>query len=282
MLMMMTDDHAYPPESRGDEPESGGERARRPADLGGWRPANFAPGVPRPRADAPPRPADLTPLRAIMPGTRFTPRPSEAANPAALPAGSCKEGLAGLFSASPSVRRPAETGVRLETERLILRILRLEDFDDYFAVAAHPETWRFSERGPMTSDEAWTRLLRHGGHWTTLGWGPFAVEEKATGRFVGEAGLGDFHRGLGPDYDGVPEGAWTIAPWAQGRGYATEAMRAALAWIETLLGAPRTVCLIHARNTASLRVADKLGFKAFGERRYRGYDAMMFERRTAG
>ena len=169
-------------------------------------------------------------------------------------------------------------GGRIETERLVLRVLGLDDFDDYFAVAAHPDTFRYSERGPMSSDEAWTRLLRHVGHWALLGWGLFAVEEKATGRFVGEAGLGDFRRGLGPHYDGVPEAAWTIAHWAQGRGYATEAMMAALAWTETHLGAERSVCLIHTDNTASLRVAEKLGYKAFAECQYRGYDAILFER----
>ncbi len=170
-------------------------------------------------------------------------------------------------------------GIRIETERLVLRVLGLEDFDDYAAVSADPETFRFSERGPMTSDEAWTRLLRHVGHWALMGWGLFAVEEKATGRFVGEAGLGDFRRGLGAHYDGVPEAAWTIAGWAQGRGYATEAMAAALAWVEQRLGAERSVCLIHVDNAASRRVAEKLGYSAFAECAYRGYDALLFERK---
>ena len=48
-------------------------------------------------------------------------------------------------------------GIRIETERLVLRVLGLEDFDDYAAVSADPATFRFSERGPMSSDEAWTR-----------------------------------------------------------------------------------------------------------------------------
>jgi len=170
-------------------------------------------------------------------------------------------------------------GIRIETERLVLRVLGLEDFDDYAAVSADPATFLFSERGPMTSDEAWTRLLRHVGHWTLMGWGLFAVEEKATGRFVGEAGLGDFRRGLGAHYDGVPEAAWTTAGWAQGRGYATEAMEAALAWVEQRLGAERSVCLIHVDNAASRRVAEKLGYRTFAECAYRGYDALLFERK---
>jgi RimJ/RimL family protein N-acetyltransferase len=170
-------------------------------------------------------------------------------------------------------------GIRIETERLILRVLTLEDFDAYAAVAADPVTFRYSERGPMSQDESWTRLLRHVGHWALLGWGLFAVEEKATGRFVGEAGLGDFRRGLGAHYDGIPEAAWTTARWAQGRGYATEAMQASLSWIEQHLDADRSVCLIHVDNAASCRVAEKLGYTAFAECNYRGYDALLFERK---
>lgn len=169
-------------------------------------------------------------------------------------------------------------GTRIETDRLVLRSFDAGDFEDYFAVSADPETFRFSQRGPMSSDEAWTRLLRQVGHWSLMGYGPFAVEEKASGRFVGEAGLADFRRRLGPTFDGFPEASWTIARWAQGRGYATEAAEAALAWMEKRFGTQRSVCLIHAQNEASLHVARKLGYVAYAERTYRGYPALLHER----
>lgn len=168
--------------------------------------------------------------------------------------------------------------LRIESERLILRRFAATDFDDYLAVAADPETFRYSAKRAMTSDEAWTRLLRHAGHWSLLGYGLFVVEEKATGRFVGEAGLGDFRRRLGPIFDDAPEAAWTIARWAQGRGYATEAAAAALRWMESRFGMDRSVCIIHADNEASLRVARKLGYVAYDERRYRGYPALLHQR----
>lgn len=167
---------------------------------------------------------------------------------------------------------------RIETDRLVLRVLAERDYDDYAALLADPESFRYSERGPMSGDEAWTRLLRQVGHWALKGYGLFAVEEKATGRFVGEAGLGDFRRRLGEDFDPWPEAAWTIHPAAWGRGYATEAAAAALAWIEGKTGAARSVCLIHAANAPSLRVAAKLGYAPFGERVYRGYPAILHER----
>lgn len=183
-------------------------------------------------------------------------------------------------SRQPAVAAPRPTGrdVRIETERLVLRPMRFEDFNDHAEMMADPDKFRFSERGPMSCDEAWTRLLRNVGHWSLLGYGPFAIEEKASGRYVGEAGLSDFRRDLGESFDGVPEASWSIVTWAQGRGYATEAAAAAHAWMGVRVDASRTVCLIHSQNRASVRVAQKLGYTSFAERSYRGYSAVLFER----
>ena len=167
---------------------------------------------------------------------------------------------------------------RLETDRLILRPFRLDDLPELSELLADPASFRFSERGPMSETEAWNRLLRHFGHWTALGHGLFAVEEKASARLIGEVGLGDFKRSLGPAFDDFPEASWTIAGWGRGRGFATEAAAAARDWMEGNLGAWRTVCLVHCENRASLRVADKLGYSAFAERKYRGYPALLLAR----
>jgi RimJ/RimL family protein N-acetyltransferase len=256
--------------------------------LGGWRPASFAGTAPRAArgavgASGPDASSLGTPAYAFLTSERLS-----ASSADTSPAHGCKEGLAGLFSSKPQARAfvpdrkvAQPLTPRFETERLVLRVLGVEDFDDYFAVAGDPETFRYSHRGGMSSDEAWTRLLRQVGHWHLLGWGLFAVEEKATGRFVGEVGLGDFRRGLGADFDGVPEAGCTIARWAQGSGYATEAMEGALCWIERKLAPPRTVCLVHHQNRASIRVAEKLGYRSFAQRTYRGFDAILFERLRA-
>lgn len=167
---------------------------------------------------------------------------------------------------------------RIETDRLVLRMMGLDDFEDYAAMLADPGCFRFSERGPMSRDEAWVRLLRHVGHWALIGWGQFGLFEKSSGRFVGEAGPANFNRGFGSHWDEAPEGGWSVAGWAQGQGYATEAMLAAIGWTEERLGTDRMVCLIHAENAPSLRVAEKLNFRATGERIYRGYSALLFER----
>jgi RimJ/RimL family protein N-acetyltransferase len=165
-----------------------------------------------------------------------------------------------------------------ETPRLILRRHAATDFPSYREMCADPAMSRFSGRDPAGSEEAWMRLLRQAGHWSLIGYGFVALEEKDTGRFVGEAGLADFKRRLGPAFDDAPEAGWAIAPWAQGQGYATEAAGAALQWIEQQFAIERTVCLIHAENAASIRVAEKLGYAPFGECVYRDYPAILFER----
>jgi RimJ/RimL family protein N-acetyltransferase len=103
------------------------------------------------------------------------------------------------------------------------------------------------------------------------------VVEKATGRFVGEVGFADLKRELERSLAGEPEAGWVLAPWAHGRGYATEAVRAALRWGDARFAA-RTVCLIDPGNAASLRVAAKCGFQPMGSTRYKGAETLLFER----
>jgi RimJ/RimL family protein N-acetyltransferase len=163
----------------------------------------------------------------------------------------------------------------IETERLILRPHRAEDFDDLAALWADPEVTRFIGGRPSTAEESWARLLRYGGLWGLLGFGYWAVRERATGRFVGEVGFADFHRGLG--FDGVPETGWVLAPRAQGRGQAGEAVRAALAWADARSWL-RTVCIIDPDNAPSLRLAEACGFREVRHTTYKDHPTIMFER----
>ena len=93
-----------------------------------------------------------------------------------------------------------------------------------------------------------------------LGFGYWAVEEKASGRYIGELGFADFNRDIQPSIKGMPELGWALAPWAHGIGYATEALQAVVAWGDRHFVSPRTTCIIHRDNKRSFRVADKLGF----------------------
>lgn len=130
---------------------------------------------------------------------------------------------------------------------------------------------------PFTREEVWTKLLRYAGLWSVIGFGYWVIEEAATGRFLGEAGLADFQRSLDPAMEGAPEVGWALAPWAHGKGYATEAVRAVLSWADSQLG-PKVVCIIDPGNEASLRVAEKTGFRQVRRLTYKGEPTILFER----
>ena len=143
---------------------------------------------------------------------------------------------------------------------------------------ADPEVTRYIGGRPFTEEEVWARLLRYAGLWSLLGYGYWVVRQRDTGRFVGEVGLADFHRDISPSFEGTPEVGWALATWAKGQGFATEAVLAALAWSDTQLRAPRTVCIISPSNTASMRVAEKCGFREAGRAMYKGGETVMLVR----
>jgi len=169
----------------------------------------------------------------------------------------------------------------IETERLRLRGHQLTDFSACAAMWADPVVTRYVGGKPLTREEVWARLLRYVGHWALLGFGYWAAEEKATGLFVGELGFGDFKRELQPPLDGVPELGWILAVHAHGRGYATEAARAALAWGEKNFGRLPTACLIHPENAASIRVAEKCGYRETQRTMYKEHEIILYTRRPA-
>jgi RimJ/RimL family protein N-acetyltransferase len=149
----------------------------------------------------------------------------------------------------------------IATERLRLRPHGADDYAACVAMWSDPEVVRYTIGEPSPPQRTWIRILAYGGHWALLGYGYWAVEEKASGRYVGELGFADFKRDIEPSIAGAPELGWALARQFHGVGYATEALRAAVAWGDHHLRQPRTVCIIHRDNSRSFRVADKLGYK---------------------
>jgi RimJ/RimL family protein N-acetyltransferase len=170
----------------------------------------------------------------------------------------------------------------LETDRLILRGHRESDFVSCAAMWADVNVTRHILDHPLSEEESWTRFLRYFGHWAVLGFGYWAIEEKQTGRFVGEAGFADYKREIQPSLKGVPEIGWVLASEAHGKGYATEAVRAVTAWgdahFKMLFGSTRTACIIVPENTASVRVATKCGYREWQVATYHGQPAVLFVR----
>ncbi|WP_144182891.1 GNAT family N-acetyltransferase [Elioraea rosea] len=170
----------------------------------------------------------------------------------------------------------------LDTPRLHLRGHRPDDFEPYAAMWADPNVVRYIGGAPVTREAAWTRFLRHAGLWHFLGFGYFAVEEKATGAFVGQVGFQDLRRAITPSIEGTMEAGWVIAPVAQGQGYAIEAMRAALAWADAAWPVPRMTCIIEPSHAVSLAIAAKLGFVEFARADGQGSQLVLLERRRQG
>jgi RimJ/RimL family protein N-acetyltransferase len=148
----------------------------------------------------------------------------------------------------------------IETERLRLRSHDVGDLADCVEMWSDPEVVRYTIREPSPRQRTWLRILAYRGHWALLGFGYWAVQEKVSGRYIGELGFADFKRAMKLSLDGMPELGWALAPWAHGKGYATEALRAAVAWGDEQFQSLRTVCIIHRDNRRSFRVAEKLGY----------------------
>ena len=168
----------------------------------------------------------------------------------------------------------------IETERLTLRGHRLDDFDAAFAMWSDPNVTRFIGGKPSTEQQTWSRLLGYAGHWAMLRFGYWAIEEKASGAFAGELGFADFHRDIEASMRDVPELGWALTSSVHGKGYATEAVRAVVAWGDAWLESARTVCLIDPENLASIRVAEKSGYREFERTVFNGHPSVFFERRA--
>jgi len=166
----------------------------------------------------------------------------------------------------------------VETQRLRLRCHRLEDFANCASMWGDALVTRHIGGKPLTREESWARLLRYVGHWALLGFGLWAVEERESGDYVGDIGFANFQREIQPQLPDVPEMGWVLAPRAHGKGYATEAVRAAAGWGDTRFSGSQTFCLIHPENTASLRVAEKCGFRELHRTTYKEQPTIVFLR----
>ena len=158
----------------------------------------------------------------------------------------------------------------LETDRLLLRQWRLEDFETYEKMCAEEEIMRYIGGKTLNSHRS---LAAHGlpvGHWELLGYGHFAVEEKASGKFAGRIGF------LNPaGWPGFEIG-WTLAREFWGKGYAIEGARRALAYAFKELDQPHVISLIHPENKASMRVAERLGEKVEGQTEVLGIPVLIY------
>jgi RimJ/RimL family protein N-acetyltransferase len=139
----------------------------------------------------------------------------------------------------------------LKTERLRLRAPQLSDFEHHAAFFASDRS--VHEGGPKERQSAWQHWAADVALWALKGYGPFGVEDRATGAYQGEVGL--FH---GEGYPS-PELGWFVTPQAEGKGIACEAARAVLSWVKASFDWPHVTNIIEPANDRSIALGLRLG-----------------------
>ena len=142
-------------------------------------------------------------------------------------------------------------GPILETPRLILRPTQAVDFEPWAAFMADESTRYIG--GPQPRSVAWRGFMSMAGSWSMLGYGMFSVLDKHTGDWIGRVGP------WVPDGWPGTEVGWGLVPAAQGKGLALEAAAATIDWVFDHLGWTEVIHTIDPANTASNRLAERLG-----------------------
>lgn len=163
------------------------------------------------------------------------------------------------LASPPFSLRPAPAELRLETERLVLRLLEDGDVPAMTSYRGDPEVCRYLPFEPQSADDIRGRIGRLFGSTELAGDNAGVV----VGAFRRDDGLlvGDFVLFHLDETHGTAEIGWVIRPDLTGRGYASEAATALLDAAFRIFGVRRVVARIDAENTASARLAERLGMR---------------------
>ena len=170
----------------------------------------------------------------------------------------------------------------LTTKRLELWRPQVSDRAGLRALIEPGEVRRFLGGMDPDDHDVFMRLLRNAGSWALYGYGTFMVRERGQAEIVGNCGVFHSWRGFGRGMDDVAEAGWIVSKTAWGKGYAQEAMQAALAWFEREHGGQPTLCMIEQGHRASEAVAAKLGYAACDRVAERDERPLIVYRREAG
>lgn len=157
---------------------------------------------------------------------------------------------------------------RIETQRLVLRQWRRDDFASYYAIVSDPAVMRHFSGPTMSREDGWRRLAASVGSWPLLGFGGWAVTRRSDERLIGMVSLFNAWRDLDPEFGEDPEMGWIFATEVHGQGMASEACRAALGWAEESLDPTPVWAIIAPSNEPSFGLAERLGFERVGETVY--------------
>ncbi|PVB60710.1 GNAT family N-acetyltransferase [Labrenzia sp. 011] len=139
----------------------------------------------------------------------------------------------------------------IETQRLLLRAMTMEDWPDYAALMQSARAAHMG--GPMSKEKAWGMFCHDVALWPLVGHGALMLEERASGRCLGQVGIN--HGPLFPEH----EIGWFVYEHAEGKGIAFEAARALRDWGLRDRGLPTLVSYVDRDNIRSRRLAERLG-----------------------
>lgn len=159
--------------------------------------------------------------------------------------------------------------VKLETKRLILRPITLDDVEDFYEMDSNPKVHLFLGNNPVTSikqsQSAIQGILQQ---YKDYGIGRLAMIKKDTGEFVGWSGL-KFERELRKEFDYYDIG-YRLKEEFWGNGYATEAAIASLNYGFNDLKLKEICAAADVNHIASNTILKKIGMKPSGTFEYEG------------
>jgi RimJ/RimL family protein N-acetyltransferase len=138
---------------------------------------------------------------------------------------------------------------KVETDRTILRMFKNSDWRDLHEYYSDKECVQYTVGQPKTEPETWHEVAIRTGHWLLHGYGPYAVEEKSSGKTIGI--VGPWYPLEWPE----PEITWHLVKSHWGKGLAKESVKMTLKITAEYLPEISFISLIHPNNIASVHLA---------------------------
>jgi len=161
---------------------------------------------------------------------------------------------------TPTLRLPYELSKPVETMRLLIRTMAMQDVDDIHAYQSREDVCRYLPFAPRTRDEVATKVAQYSAAISIADEGDYwqlAIERRADPGHV----IGDVYFSLKSTANAAGEIGWTLHPSHEGQGYMTEAAGAILEIAFAGIGLHRVVARLDPRNDPSAALCRRLGMR---------------------
>ena len=148
----------------------------------------------------------------------------------------------------------------LETDRLVIRPFRKNDYEDLYEYLSLEETYRFEPGDPISLQEAKSITDERS---DSINWWAVTIKDDDTGKLIGHISLFQTE----PDIFQTWELGYIFNPAYHNHGYATEAARSVIGYVFNEMHAHRIVAYCNPENIPSCRVLEKCGMTREGLRR---------------